>query len=131
MSVVPYASADQILIAVGTNNRSLKLLVLSYFSGIPSMRGGSASPGHRVAERSVELLQEWPEAHKGSVYCTDVLGSLGSLTPNPSGAISRGGVGATPVGGCLIASGSNDKCVRIYRPDTGEISPPMKGHSGC
>jgi hypothetical protein len=31
---------------------------------------------------------------------------------------------------CIIATGSNDKCIRIYRVDSKEMSPPMKGHTG-
>lgn len=59
-------------------------------------------------------MREWPDAHKGSVYCIDVLGVFDQSKP----------------GSCLIASGSNDKSIRVYRADSGEISAPMKGHTG-
>ena len=58
------------------------------------------------------LLQEWENSHNGSVYCLDVLGKLGKSET------------------CLIATGSNDKSIRIFRADTGEVSAPIKGHNG-
>ena len=59
--------------------------------------------------RFFEVLHEWTDSHSGSVYCLDVLGKLGR--------------GET----CLLATGSNDKCIRIFRADTGEVSGSIKG----
>ena len=68
----------------------------------------------KFSENSEEflLLQEWDNSHNGSVYCLDVLGKLGKSET------------------CLIATGSNDKSIRIFRADTGEVSAPIKGHNG-
>ena len=72
---------------VGTNDRSL--LVLSY----------SATPNNPLTTHSSAVVKEYKDVHKGSVYCCD------SISPDG------------PLGPVLIASGSNDKVVKLTRYD--------------
>lgn len=86
--------SDNVVLAIGTNQKSLKLGKLS------------------KNRPSFDIIYEWNNSHNGSIYCLDVLGKLGKSET------------------CLLATGSNDKCIRIFRADTKEVSASIKGHTG-
>ncbi len=98
------ASGD-LEVLVGSNNRSI-----SHLRRAADIGAANESPA--------EIESEWIECHRGSIYCVDY-----------------------SAGQRLFASGSNDKTVRLGKlrgdthgrsgnPTAGELSAPMKGHTG-
>lgn len=79
-------SSSSWMVAVGSNDKSVKVLRIS-----------DAIPGRTVCA-SAEIVSEYPEAHRGSIYAMDWRASCEG----------QGGPG-------LLASASNDKAIRILK----------------
>jgi hypothetical protein len=78
-------SSSSWMIAVGSNDKSVKVLRIS-----------DAIPGRTVCA-SAEIVSEYPEAHRGSIYAMDWRASYEGQGPG------------------LLASASNDKAIRILK----------------